>query len=280
MGNRFMLSSLVPRRWRRTLRIAQKQTTDLLRGRTLALASQQSGAEPAHYPFLWGESITPIPDRGTAEIRANRLSNLQLASGRFDLLRWNPHQILSFCHRVGDPSFRNGFQPGPVFVGGQVLTGSGGGLCLLATNLFHLILHTGGEILERHCHSIDAYGEQRFYELGQDASIAYGYKDLIVRNASTIPLLLRLRVEAEQGHVISSLWGQARQPWRTRVNSQILEELPSSDPEGTRGWIVATQRFLRDSATVAESRPRAAELCRWRQDYQSISVYQPMLIPR
>jgi vancomycin resistance protein VanW len=268
-----ILRSLVPRRWRRNLRIAHKHTSDLLAGRTLALANQQSGSEPTPYPFLWGESLTPIPDRGTAEIRANRLCNLQLAAGRIDRLRLNPQKILSFCHRVGDPSPRNGFRPGPVFVGGQVLTGSGGGLCLLATNLFHLTLHAGCEILERHCHSIDAYGEQRFYQLGQDASIAYGYKDLIVRNASTIPLLLRLRVEAHQGQVISSLWGQAPQPWRTRIDSQILEELPSSHPEGASGWIVATQRFLRPSG------PGTAEPCRWQQDYQTISVYQPMHRP-
>ncbi len=274
-----VLRSLVPGQWRRALRIAQKQSSDLLHGRTLALARQQSEPEPAGYPFLWGESVTLIPDRGTAEIRANRLTNLRLAAGRIDRLLWNPRQIFSFCHRVGDPTLRNGFQPGPVFVGGRVLTDTGGGLCLLATNLFHLTLHAGCEILERHCHSIDAYGEQRFYELGQDASIAYGYKDLIVRNASTIPLLLQLRVKPEQGHVISSLWGQARQPWRTRVNSQILEQLPSSDPAGTSGWIVSTQRFLRESSPAAGSGARADQRCRWQQDYQAISVYQPMLTP-
>lgn len=274
-----MLRTLLPTPWKRPLRLATKQVNNLLKGYSLALARPALGHSASHqdalYPYRWQESITPIPDRGNAEIRANRIANLRLAASRIDRLSLNHRQIFSFCHCVGDPSPQHGFKEGPVFVGGRVVTGSGGGLCLIATNLFHLGLHAGCQILERHCHSIDAYGNDRFYQLGQDASIAYGYKDLMLRNTSGIQLQIRLEVLPEQGVVISSLWGKAPQPWQSNVSSVVLEELPSTDPEGVPGWIVATQRFRNQPMSRAGSRSRASKPPQWCLDYRSISLYAP-----
>ena len=261
------------------MRIALKQANNLLKGYSPAFASHalahQSSDPDALYLYRWQESITPIPDRGNPEIRANRIANLRLAASRIDRLNLDPCQIFSFCHCVGDPLPRHGFKEGPVFAGGRVVTGSGGGLCLVATNLFHLGLHGGCQILERHCHSIDAYGDDRFYQLGQDASIAYGYKDLMIRNNSGIQLQIRLQVLPEQGVVVSSLWGTAPQPWQSKVTTTVLEELPSTDPEGVSGWIVATQRFRNQPKSRSGSSPWVAKPPQWRLDYRSISTYSP-----
>ena len=73
-------------------------------------------------------------------------------------------------------------------------TDVGGGLCLIATNLYTLFLKSGCQILERHNHSIDAYGSGRFYELGEDAAIAYAYKDLAIRNNFKVALLLKIGI--------------------------------------------------------------------------------------
>ncbi|MGI0485632.1 VanW family protein [Pantanalinema rosaneae CENA516] len=263
---------------KRSLRIGYKYAKNLLRGYPLFYARQQTSHHSHLYPYLWGESITAIPERGSPEIRNNRIANLQLATSKIHQLQLDSGQIFSFCHRVGDPTVRNGFKEGPVFVRGQVQTGVGGGLCLIATNLFHLFLTSGCQILERHCHSIDAYGVNRFYQLGQDAAIAYGYKDLIVRNHSAVPLQLRLEVLPEQGHVISSLWGQSPYPWQVKVSSTVLQELPSPLAKGVPGWIVATQRYRRDRSTnlagKTELKPIPEKLA-WQLDYHTISVYKP-----
>jgi vancomycin resistance protein VanW len=264
--------------WKRLLRIGFKYSKNLLRGYTLSYARQQIPHEPHLYPHLWGNSVTEIPNRGTPEIRKNRILNLQLAASKIHQLQLKSGQIFSFCHLVGDPSLRNGFQAGPVFIRGQVKTGVGGGLCLIATNLFHLFLTSGCQILERHCHSIDAYGDDRFYQLGQDASISYGYKDLIIRNQSTVSLQLLLQVLPETGQVISSLWGQSPFPWVVEVNSVVLQELSSPLTTNISGWIVETQRSVQDRSSNPEDKTGLKIMTEdpaWRLDYQAISIYQP-----
>ena len=81
-----------------------------------------------------------------------------------------------------------------------MLQDSGGGLCLIATNLYQLFLHAGCRILERHNHSIDAYGEEGFFALGEDAAIAYGTKDLAIRNSFPTPVLLRISLGSHTVH--------------------------------------------------------------------------------
>lgn len=249
----------------------------MMRGYPLFYASHQAPHRSALYPHWWCDAVTAIPDRGTPEIRQNRISNLQLAASKIAYLEVNSGQIFSFCDRVGDPNKEQGFRAGPVFVNGEVQTGVGGGLCLIATNLFQLFLGSGWQILERHCHSIDAYGNDRFYELGQDASIAYGYKDLIVRNTSPGPLQLRLEVCPESGQVVSSLWGQSPCPWRVKIESVVLEEL-SSPEANISGWIVETKRLISDRPDAQSIIPKSTtQAPAWRMDYRAISIYKPCI---
>lgn len=268
----------VLKEWKRSLRISLKYARNLLCGYPFFYAHQQTPDQSHLYSHLWCDSVTAIPNRGSPEIRKNRILNLQLAASKIHQLQLNSGQIFSFCNRVGDPTLKNGFQAGPVFVRGQVQTGVGGGLCLIATNLFHLFLVSGCQILERHCHSIDAYGVDRFYQLGQDASISYGYKDLIIRNHSAVALQLRLQVLPETGQVISSLWGQSPCPWQVKVNSVVLQELSSPSTANISGWIVETQRSVRDRADDSRARMGSktmTEELAWQLDYRAISVYQP-----
>ncbi len=251
--------------WKRPLRNTLKYGKSLIKGYPFYYARQQEPQPQILYSHLWHEATTPIPDRGTAEIRQNRLWNLQLAAQKLDYLQLPPRRIVSFCHRVGEPTLRNGFRAGPVFVRGQVRTDVGGGLCLLATSLFQTFLWAGCEILERHCHSIDAYGEGRFYPLGQDAAVAYGYKDLMVRNAWKVPLQLRLQVLPTQGVVVSGVWGRSPCPVEVKVESQVLAQLAPTVAEGLPGWQVETRRYVRD-------RPSESD---WTLDYQATSLYQP-----
>jgi vancomycin resistance protein VanW len=268
--------------WKRSLRIGLKYARNLLYGYPFFYAHQQTSHPSYPYSHLWCDSVTTIPNRGSPEIRENRVLNLQLAASKIHQLQLNPGQIFSFCHCVGDPTLSNGFKEGPVFVRGQVQTGAGGGLCLIATNLFHTFLFSGCQILERHCHSIDAYGSDRFYQLGQDASISYGYKDLIVRNQSAVALQVRLQVLPEAGQVVSSLWGQSPCPWKVKVDSVVLRELlpPSTTNPTTNisGWIVETRRSVRNQADNSGARigsKTMTEELSWKLDYRAISVYKP-----
>ena len=251
---------------KRVIRHSLKQSKACLKGHAFRYARQQDADSAALYGELWAEFKTPIPDRGSPRIRADRLWNLQLAAQCMHGLLLPPGAIFSFSHRVGDPSLRRGYRAGPVFENGKVSAGAGGGLCLIATNLFNTFLLSGCEVLERHCHSIDAYGEHRFYALGRDAAVAYGYKDLVVRNSTLIALQLRLAVLRDRGEVASSLWGLKPCPLHVQIDSRVLETiLPNADNQ-LPGWVAETVCKVRHVHAVEED---------WQLSYRGISTYAP-----
>lgn len=199
---------------------------------------------PLPYGHLWAEVSTPIPNKGTPDVRANRLANLQLAIDHLHGLIVYPGKILAFWHHVPAPIERNGFRRGPVFVRGRVKIDVGGGLCLVATNLFNALLYGGCEILERHGHSIDPYGDDRFFTLGEDAAVAYGYKDLIARNVYETPLYLAIQLDRAQNRVQTQLWGKRPCTLEIQVKSTVLDEILPDHAGGISGWHVRTQRTI------------------------------------
>ena len=211
---------------------------------------------------VWRSISTPIPERGDATTCANRRHNLQLAISALHNRLILPGTSFSLSQQLGEPTEAAGYRAGPVFVRGEVLRDAGGGLCLIATNLYQLFLHAGCQILERHNHSIDAYGEERFYTLGEDAAIAFSTKDLAIRNPFRQPMLLRIHVLEHA--VRSELLGPGGRPVKTLIQSTVLERLMPSTSQHHPGWHVSTSRFIQQPSQPG-----------WRQDYQSFSHYQP-----
>lgn len=256
---------------KRPLRVGIKYGITCLKGYPLYYSRVQQPNVDPHFSHLWASCETPIPQRGTPEVRANRIWNLQLAANRLHGLILQPGQIFSFWNRVPSPTVTNGFREGPVFVQGRVITDIGGGLCLVATNLFNTALAGGCEILERHGHSIDPYGDQRFFTLGQDASVAYGYKDMILRNWEKTTLKLAFEVLPEQGVVKSSLWGVDPYSMAVKIDSQILEELPPETTTGIPGWRVETTRWVCPKQILESS----DLVNHWQITYRAVTVYKP-----
>jgi len=234
-------------------------------------ARLQQPEATAYYPYLWSQFTTSIPPRpGSPQVSENRLWNLQLAARKIHGLTLQPQQIFSFWHRVPRPTRASGFREGPAFVRGEVKLDFGGGLCLISTNLFNAFLLAGFEILERHHHSIDPYGSKRFFPLGRDATVAYGYKDLMVRNTSAVSLQLQLEVDPELGEVTSSLWGASPCPFAVNVAAETLEQTPPPHADGMPGYRVKVTRYISSSA------PANSDVSRiWEPDYEAIALYQP-----
>ena len=92
---------------------------------------------------------------------------------------------------------------------------------MIATNLDQLFLYNGCTILERHNHSIDAYGEGRFYKPGEDAAIVFSYRDLVFRSHVDQALLLCSCVRPNDIH--SKLLASVPKPIHTIIRSQVLE---------------------------------------------------------
>lgn len=243
-----------------------KDVRALGRGDTFHYARVQD-IENSHYCYQWSEITTPIKQRsGFPEVNENRLWNMQLAAKGIHGLLLNSGQIFDFWHRVARPTVANGFREGPTLVGNRLMTDVGGGLCQISTTLFQALLWANYDILERYNHSIDAHGETRFFSLGQDATVAYGYKNLIVRNNSEIPLQLRLQVLGEKAVVVASVWGTEPKPVEVKISSTVLEKLPPSSTDGMSGWRVETVRYVR---------PKECPTTEWQVNYRTLDVYKP-----
>lgn len=240
----------------------QKSSKNLLHGYPFDYASKQNNSDISTYIYQWSSFTTPIKQRsGLANINENRICNMQLAANKINGLIIQPKQIFGFWNRVPRPIIKNGFRSGPMLIRGKLSNDVGGGLCQISTTLFNALLWANFEILERYNHSIDAHGEKRFFTLGQDATVAYGYKDLIVRNISQTPLLLQLQVSPEKAEVTASVWGTEAIPFEVQVESKVLQEL-TSPIGGMSGWEVETKRFVGNKEKIT---------------YQTVDIYKPNL---
>ena len=132
------------------------------------------------------------------ELKPNKAKNKNLlrAIKSIEQIQINPNEILSFWRIVGNPSKKNGFTESRSLVNGKIVNTIGGGLCQLSGLMYYISLIAQLEILERHNHSIDIYDEEtRFTPLGSDATVAYGYKDLKIRNNLNCPIKFNFSIE-------------------------------------------------------------------------------------
>src|SRR5213592_2276336 len=128
----------------------------------------------------------------------NKMHNLALVQSRLDGVTLRPRELFSFWRLVGRPDAAHGFKVASNFIGGRVGFAEGGGICQLTSALYNAALLAGLEILERHAHSIDAYGANRYVPLGRDATVVHGYKDLQFRNATRVPMTLRIAIRPDE----------------------------------------------------------------------------------
>jgi len=258
------------RGWKAYLEHLQKSGKNLCKGYSFDYASKKNNLDISTYKYQWSSFTTPIKKRsGLANVNENRICNMQLAANKIDGLIIQPKQIFGFWNRVPRPIIKNGFRPGPMLVKGKLTQDVGGGLCQISTTLFNSLLWANFEVLERSNHSIDAHGDKRFFKLGQDATVAYGYKDLIVRNISQTPLLLRLQVFPEKAEVTASVWGTEDLAFDVKVESNVLQELTETRG-GMSGWEVETKRFILNKERVDIN-------SEWEMTYQNVDIYKPFI---
>jgi vancomycin resistance protein YoaR len=179
------------------------------------------------FPFQVAEYscplINPPSQHGLFE---NKIHNIRLAISRFSPPVLQPGQEFSFWRSALAPTSENGYREGAMFINHEVRTSLGGGLCQLTGLLYNLALLSGCEIVERHNHSIDAYGEDRYIPLGRDATVAYGRKDLRFRNPYHFPLALDLHVDEQRAS--GSVWAAKPVDQQILIETQLLSTIDSA----------------------------------------------------
>lgn len=166
--------------------------------------------------------INPPSQRGLFE---NKLHNIRLAIARMEPFILEPAETFSFWKRALAPTAENGYREGAMFINQRVSTSLGGGLCQLSGLIYNLALLAGLIILERHNHSIDAYGEDRYIPLGRDATVAYGRKDLRFANPHPFPVQLQLGVDAQRAS--GKVFAPQALDAQIRIETALLETIPS-----------------------------------------------------
>ncbi len=132
-----------------------------------------------------------------------RTNNVSLAAKAINNYVVKPGETFSYNKVVGrrDPS--RGYKEAPIFVGGAVEPGMGGGVCQVSTTLYNAVLLADLAVLERHPHSkIVAYAPA-----GRDATVSYGSLDFRFRNNCSHPVTIKTSMGG--GSLSVSIWGDA-----------------------------------------------------------------------
>ena len=183
---------------------------------------------PTRRVVLGGHTVATRPGTFSQELAAHSSSyrkvgrswsrgyNIEQAARALDGVVIEPHGDLSFNEVVGDRSFRRGFMPAQEVARGRVVDGIGGGVCQVATALHGAALVAGFEILEHYVHS----KRPRYAARGVDTAVAWGFKDLRIRNPYDD--YVRIRGDAFGGTLTVGLWSGGQAP-RVEIATSIRE---------------------------------------------------------
>lgn len=136
------------------------------------------------------KSNTPILLSGFCAVLKNPLPgedyNVNLASKNIKGFVIKPGKTFSQNLSIGPYTKLRGYKPGASYIGGNIIMTEGGGVCKIATTLYNLAVFSNLQILERHNHSMPV----NYVPYGQDATVAYGVKDIRFKNTTDNSILI------------------------------------------------------------------------------------------
>jgi vancomycin resistance protein YoaR len=97
-----------------------------------------------------------------------------------------PGEVFSQNAVAGPYTEDRGYRIGPTYVGTSYIETIGGGVCKIASTLYNVAVLSDFAIVERHNHGMPV----PYVPYGQDATVAYGAKDIRFQNNSGAPVLL------------------------------------------------------------------------------------------
>ncbi len=167
-----------------------------LRDRRAGVAfAETSLADP--WPYEHSAYRGPMIDYpGQWRLALAKRTNQRLLAAALDGAVLGLGETFSLWRRAGPPTIQAGYAEAAAIRAGRLVTELGGATCLLSTVVYNAALLAGLEITERWCHSVDTYGDARYFELGRDAAIVYGYRDLRFRNPFSYRVRLGVAADA------------------------------------------------------------------------------------
>jgi vancomycin resistance protein YoaR len=131
----------------------------------------------------------------------NRRHNIQVACQSIDGTVLMPGEVFSYNDIVGPRSEQAGFRTAPVIIHGELVPGTGGGVCQVSSTLYNVALLGGLKIVRRSHHQFPVH----YVPPGRDATVAYGSLDL--RFANNLPHPVALEIKTAGSRVVAHLYG-------------------------------------------------------------------------
>lgn len=167
-----------------------------------------------------------------------RTHNVALAAATLDSTVLEPGAELSFNQIVGPRTAERGYAIAPVILREQRQLQLGGGICQVASTVFAASLLAGLTVIERSRHSspID------YIAPGEDATIAWGFKDLRLRNDFDEPMRLRVSIV---GSTLAARFESATAPEGRYDLVTEARDVPASTDENLPGREIDLYRVRR-----------------------------------
>lgn len=154
------------------------------------------------------------------ENSGNRGHNVSLASSKLNGTIINPGEEFSYLKSVGPYNGNNGYLPAPVYIGGVLSYGNGGGVCQLASTTYMAQLYAGLETVYRTNHS----HAPAYVPKGLDATVSGTWPDYKFKNQYNYPIYISSYVKGN--YVTVDIWsnenaleGKTFEPYSVKKNS-------------------------------------------------------------
>jgi vancomycin resistance protein YoaR len=164
--------------------------------------------------------------------------NIGLAASRLHGTVVPPGGTFSFNREVGPTTLAAGYRTGWGITlsasGAQTIPSVAGGICQVATTLFHPVFHSGYQIEERHSHLywIQSYGQAPLGMKGLDATVDEDYGvDLQFINPTSDYLLIQARVEGT--NLSFGLYG-TKPKWDVKIEGPAITNVVSTNRAAVR----------------------------------------------
>ena len=252
------------------LRLILDDIHSLLRGWYFGIKSHRAGGlvDLSKWFTLSDVSLKINWREELGEINHSRIHNMGLGCELVNHLVLRPGDVFSLRRFLRNTTTEQGFQTGPIFMHGRTDFITGGGTCLISTILFNAALHADLEILEKHNHSTDLWGEDRFIDLGLDATYVFGRKDLKFRNSHKGDVVVITELIRDSLMLRCRLLSPVPLVEEVSITTDVQQELHPEVREQPyrKGWVVTSKR-------VAQG---ADEL---RVTYSKTETYKPYVLP-
>ena len=166
--------------------------------------------------------ISDVLGRATTNYAASdysRAKNIKTGTTKVNGAVLFPGEEYSVCDAMVPFTEENGYEPGGMYVDGEVVDEYGGGICQVSTTLYLALIRSELEIVERYNHSMTV----NYVKVSMDAAIAEGAKDLIFKNNLEYPIFIE--GYANGGDVGFAVYGKEYRPEERELyyENEILE---------------------------------------------------------